>query len=553
MKELARLASLLKYEKMNITLAVACGFVAAISSVGLMATSAYLIAQAALHPPLYTLTLVIVGVRFFGLARAGFRYLERYVSHRATFSILGKLRVFFYERIEPLAPAIFQHHRSGDLLSRVVSDVESLQYFFLRIVYPPLILLLVFIATSILLGSFDVQLAWYLIAGLLAVGLIMPIILTYFSGRIGAALSGQRGLLATGVTDLLFGYVDLKTNSALQQKTTKVVAQAEELEQKQRKATNLSGLSESLQITIAFITAWTILVVAIKLVEQDAIGGVYLALIVLAALTAFEAASPMATIPWQLEDNRTAAQRLFSLNNHQGVKIKTPDYHQAGTKDLKSESINNYNIKIKDLSFAYPGQDRLALENISLNLEEGKKIAVIGHSGSGKSTLVNLLLRFYDCAPEKILFGDRDIREYAPDQIRSFFGVVAQANHFFNDTVRENLLLAKPQATDEELIQVLKQVSLNSISLDQGIGERGLALSGGERQRLAVARMVLKDAPVLLLDEPTANLDGVTERQILDILWPLAKGKTVLYITHRKAGLEDMDQILKLDNGRLIY
>jgi ATP-binding cassette subfamily C protein CydC len=543
MRELVKLLKVMTLEKKDMALATFLGFITSISSVGLMAAAAYLISLAALQPPLYTLTLIILAVRFFGLSRAGFRYLERYISHRATFSILGRLRVYFYDQIEPLAPALFAGYKKGDLLSRVVADVESLQYFFLRNIYPPLVMVLVFIVTGVLLSSFSIYLAIILTCGLLAVGVLLPLIFISFNQGLGRKIRLRRAQLSVEVTEVFFGYTDLKTNNCLTEKIGEIRKSSSGLLQAQQKAATLAGLGESLTVTLSFVTAWAMLVAAIWLVSTNAVSGVFLAMLVLASLTAFETTNPMATIPEQLEENKVAAQRLFSLAET-GMAIETDP--------LAKEEPGHFSLQVNNLSFAYPNQERWALVDMNFTLEHGGKLAIVGASGSGKSTLVNLLLRFYDFRQGEIILGGRELEEYDPEQVRRYFGVVAQENHFFNDTVRANLLLAKPDATDQELAEVLKNAALEYLKLEQQIGELGSALSGGERQRLAIARMVLKDAPVLLLDEPTTSLDAITEREVQATLWQLIQDKSVIYITHSLLGMERMDKIILMDKGQVV-
>ena len=561
MRGLASLLRVMVTEKKDILLAVFFGFTAAISSVGLMSTGGYLISQAALHPPLYTLTLTIVAVRFFGIARAAARYAERYVSHRATFSILGKLRVFFYDKIEPLAPAIFMNYRSGDLLSRVVADVESLQYFFLRVVYPPIVMLFVFLATWYLLLLFSWQIAIALFLGLLIVGFVIPILFVYLSRNNGYQLRQKRSQLSVQATEFLFGFIDLKMNRQLEKKTAELEFLSQELLDEQNKNGILAGAGESLSMTVAYLTAWTVLFLGIVFVEAGKIGGVFLALLVLAALTVFETATPMASIPSHIEESKVAAGRLFRLTKKKeqpadgqiesyseaetGEKAKTPDQQLLIPPEIVP-------IEFKGVGFTYPGEERPALKNASFSLTLKKKVAIVGPSGSGKSSLLNLLLKFYEYQHGSIYLGDKELKEFSPEEARRYFSVVSQSNHFFNDTVRANMLLAKTDAGDAELTQLLKQVQLKSISLDDNLDEKGLGLSGGERQRLAIARMVLKDAPILLLDELTTGLDSLTEKEILSTLWPLIEHKSVIYITHRYVGLEKMDEIIVVNGGAII-
>ncbi|OEH84534.1 thiol reductant ABC exporter subunit CydC [Desulfuribacillus stibiiarsenatis] len=563
MRELGHLIRLMASEKKAILLSVLLGFIAAVSSVGLMGTGGYLISKAALHPPLHTLTLIIVTVRFFGLARAAARYAERFFSHQATFSILGQIRVFFYDKLEPLAPAIFMKYRSGDLLTRIVSDVESLQYFFLRVVYPPLVMVFVFLATGLLLLAFSWQMAITLMMGLLVVGFLIPVIFAYIGQNNGYHLRQKRSEFSNQATELLFGFVDLKTSLQLEKKTEELNHASKGLIQEQNRSGILAGMGESLAMVGAFLTAWVVLFVGVIAVSAGEMNGVFLALLVLATLTVFEAATPVAVIPGHLEESRVAAGRLFGLTKS---SIGSKDVHVSNTSYgslsiQESERLNEevvfppvdvVPIQFQYVNFSYPDEERQALNALNLHLAVGKKIAIVGQSGSGKSTILNLLLKFYEYQEGEIYLGERELSTYSPEEARRYFGVVSQSNHFFHDTVRANLLIAKPDATDAELSKILDEVSLAYISLDDVLGEKGLGLSGGERQRLAIARMILKDAPILLLDEPTTGLDSITEREILALLWPIVTDKSILYVTHRLVGLEKMDEIVVMSQGRIV-
>ncbi len=544
MKDLVPLMKVMLVEKKAILLAILLGFLAAISSVGLLGTGGYLISQAALHPPLYTLTLTILFVRFFGLSRAASRYAERYFSHKATFTILGKLRVYFYDKIEPLAPALFASYRSGDLLSRVVADVERLQYFFLRVFYPPLVMVVVFITTSIVIYTFSFVMALVLLVGLLIVGFVIPFFFTYLTGNSGDHLRQKRSLLSVEITEFLFGFTDLRTNQRLKAKQAKIENFSADLIAEQEKDLMLAAKGESVSLAAAFLTAWVMLLVGICYVNAGQLNGVFLAMLVLMTLTVFETATPMATIPGHAVESKAASKRLFQLTEKQNKVDEEYKKIAVPTTPVK--------LAFSAVSFSYPNMQRQVLKEISFEVGQNKKIAIVGASGSGKSSILNLLLKFYKQFAGEIMVGDVPLKNISEEDARKFFGVVAQENHFFNDTIRANLLIAKPNATDQELQSVLKDVSLAHFQLDTVLSEKGLSLSGGERQRLAIARMVLKDAPILLLDEPTTGLDSLTEQEVLSVLWPKMKGKSVIYITHRLVGLEKMDEIIVIDKGKLV-
>jgi ATP-binding cassette subfamily C protein CydC len=574
MKELLYLLKMMIVEKKQILLAVLLGVVAAIGSIGLMGTGGHLISQAALHPPLHALTLTIVTVRFFGLARAGSRYLERYVSHRATFSILGRLRVFFYDKIEPLAPALFMNYRSGDLLSRVIADVEILQYFFLRVVYPPLVMIFVFLATGYLLMMFSWKLAVVLMIGLLLVGLLVPVVIFYLTKNNGYQLRQKRAEFLDRTTEFMFGFVDLKMNGQLNKRVNEIDATSDSLIIAQNRNSIIAAAGESVALVGSFLTTWIVLLLGVILVEADQINGVFLALLVLATITVFETAIPIASMPTHIDESRVAAKRLFAITDSNSAElvsenmdnnmldniVSDKDGEEAALtvlENIKREQAKvmlqeAINIEFRNVTFSYPNAQRLALRKINLTISPGKKVAIIGPSGSGKSSILNLLLKFYTSFKGQIYLGEKEIGQYSDEDARLLFGVVAQANHFFNATVRANLLLANRDASDEELLKVLHQVSLGHIQLDEVISEKGISLSGGERQRLAIARMLLKNAPLLLLDEPTTGLDALTEKEVLSTLWSVINNKTVIYITHRLVGLEKMDEIIVVNKGTII-
>ncbi len=548
MKDMKQIMTLVLTEKKYIVFAVLFGFFAAVSSIGLMGMSGYLISRAALHPPLYALTLSIIAVRFFGLARAGTRYVERYVSHHATFSILGRIRVFFYDKLEPLAPAVFMNYRSGDLLSRIMADVERLQFFFLRVLYPPFVTLLVFLATGYLLSFFSWAATGALLAGLLVTAGIIPAVITYFARDNGLHLRQERARISVQATEFLLGFVDLKVNGQIDHRKAMMEQTSAVLIKEQQRNGLLAAAGESAALLGAFFTTWVVLICGIFAVVDGQIDGVFLAVMVLVTLTAFESATPVAAIPAHLEESRVAAKRLFRISDEQNERqnIIVPQSEPYLQTDAQLD------LLFHDVTFAYPNGGRQVLQNIELHIPAGSKVAVVGSSGSGKSSLLHILLKFYESYQGDVVLEGRNLAEYTPEEARRYFGVVLQENHFFHASVRANLLLAKPEASDTELLDLLRQMELEHLALDDILSDRGMSLSGGERQRLAIARMILKNAPIWLLDEPGTGLDALTEQAIFSKLESLASEKTVLYITHRLVGLEHMDAILVMDKGRII-
>lgn len=549
MNTLARLLKLIAPFKGWIALGVLLSFLTIGSSVGLMAMSAYLIARAALVTDLADITLVITTVRLLAIMRVVFRYLERYYTHSATFRIMAHLRVWFFAAIEPLAPARLMLHRSGDLLTRIVGDIDALENFYVRVVIPPIAALLVTILACLILGSFDVTLAVALLMFLVLTGVVLPLASRWISKQPSAALITTRAQLNERLVDEIQGIADLLAFDQAGEHQAKVMALNQALNRDQERMAMLRGVSNALAALFTSLAAITVLMLAIPLVNGGQIDGVFLALIPLTAIATFEAVQPLSQAFQQLDGSLTVGRRLFEV-------IDSPPAVHEPTH--ASPAPTDFSISFDQVRFAYQPDDPPALNGISLSMRHGERLGIIGPSGSGKSTLVNLLLRFWDVNEGQICVGGHDVRDYHADDVRSLIGVVSQQVYLFNATLRDNLLLANPDATDEQIAAACQQAQLADFignlpaGYDTLIGENGLLLSGGERQRLAIARVILKNAPILILDEATANLDVLTEQNIMAALEAFMAGRTVLIIAHRPSVLEFAQRIIRLENGHVI-
>lgn len=551
MKVFLPLLRLLSPHKPAMFLAVLLALCTVVSNVGLLAVSALLLSCAALHPPVLDLMTLIVGVRFFGISRAVFRYLERYVSHDTTFKILKELRVWLYARLEPFAPAGLRHFKSADLLNTLVGQVEVLQNFYLRVLAPPVTALLVLLATFGFLACFDLRLALAYLAFYLLAGLGAPLLVQMVSRGVGQRLVEVKGRLNAHLVDCLQGMLELKVFNRQDHYLKEARALGQELVKWQGKGACLAGLSHALTGLMSHLALWTLLVLAIPLVEGGRLPGTHLAMLALAAFSSFEAVPLLPLLGKHWEESRTAAQNLWEISRIQPA-VKEVSRLEGPVQP------RDYSLKIKDLSFRYEKDGPWVLQDLNLELPAGGKLAIVGPNGAGKSTLVNLLLRFWDYEQGEILLGGRELKEFSPSELRKLMSVVSQKPHLFNATIRENLLLAKPGASQAEIYQAAQRAQLHDFitSLPQGydtyVGEKGLKLSGGQRQRLAIARAILKDAPILILDEATTGLDALTERQIMEELLEMMEGKTTLVITHRLVGLAKMDEILVLKEGKVV-
>lgn len=546
---LLRLIRLAASYKGWMMLAALLGFLTIGSNIGLLMTSAYIIAQAALHPSIAELQVAIVGVRFFGLSRGIFRYLERYISHELTFRLLARFRAWFYRAIEPLAPARFVYFKSGDLLNRAVADIENLKHIYIRVLAPPFIAILVFFLMWLLFGVIDPTLPLLLALAFFLAGIVVPMLILKFSRNMGRGLVRLHAELQTRLVENIQGMAELLIYDSHQRHLQAIAALNLRYNRLQRQMSLLGSWHEAAIGLIMNLTILAVLLIDIPKVANNTLNGVYLSVLVLGLMAAFEALLPLPIAAQYLDQSLESARRLFEMIDTRPT-VHEPERSQAPGPDVS--------LKLENLSFTYPGQNSPALKDISLLVPVGAKMAIVGPSGAGKTTLLNLLARFWDYDSGNIYLGAQELRALSPERVRALLSVVSQNTFLFNATLRDNLLLARPQATEIELNAAVSAAQLDRLiqslpeKYDTWIGEQGLKLSGGERQRLAIARAVLKNTPLVILDEATAGLDLVTEQAVLKNCLALFQSKTVLIISHRLPGLEQMDQIFVLVNGTIV-
>ncbi len=548
---LPRLLRFLKPHAGWVALAVLLGALTVGSSVALLATSAYLISAAALRPSIAELSVAIVGVRFFGLSRGIFRYLERLAAHNTTFRVLANIRVWFYRAIEPLAPARLQTFHSGDLLSRLVADVETLQDFYVRVVGPPLVAAVVTAVMSLFMAAFNPALGLALLGGLALAGVGVPWLSYRLSRRASDTAVSLRADLQTSLIDGLQGLPDLQACGQDHAWAAKIHQQGAALAHAESRLARVSGLQTGLLELLTQGTMALVVGLTIPLVAAGQVNGVYLAALALAAVASFEAVQPLAQATQQLEAALAAARRLFALAD-------APPPIPLPNKPSIQLTASPPHLSFDNVSFGYDAAVNPTLDQVSFDLPPGKRLAVVGPSGAGKSTLVNLLLRFWDYDSGEIWWDGRSARDYDPETVRACLGVMPQQPYLFNASIRDNLRLARPQADQAAIEAAARQAHLHEFiaTLPKGyetaVGALGMQLSGGERQRLAIARALLKNAPVLLLDEPTANLDTLTATAVLETILRLSAGRSLLLITHQLIGLAAMDEIVVLNEGRVV-
>ena len=512
-------------------LCVVLAFGTIAAGVALTATASYLISKAAITTDLAALALVFTSVRVFAILRAALRYFERLIGHVITFRVLAHLRTWFFAAIEPSAPASLSLQRSGDLLARSVADVQTLEGFYVRVLVPPMAAVLVAISVALFLGVFDWHLSLVLVIYMFAAGLVLPLAIRRLSVQPATALAARRGALSALLVDDVQGLPDLLLLDQGQAHRAQALASGVALNRDQERLARLRGLSNSLGTLFTTLAALAIIAVATPLVTSGRLDPVYFAMLPLAAIACFEAVQPLSLALQHFEAGNEAGRRIFELVDTPSEVARTPSSLIAPSR--------NFGIEFHDVSFRYSPNGPLVLDCLSFSLPQGESLAIAGASGAGKSTVVNLLLRFWDYQAGQISLGC-DLRDYPSETVRSFLGVMPQQVHLFDLSVRDNLLLARPDATDDQIESACRQALAHGFiealpdGYDTRCGEDGARFSGGERQRIGIARMILKDAPIAILDEPTANLDADTERRLMLSLEPFLAGRTVLIISHRE-------------------
>lgn len=520
------------------------------SSISLMAAAAYLIASAALHPFLYELSLAIVAVRFFGISRAIFRYAERYVSHDATFRILTKLRVWCYQKIEPLAPAKLSEWQSGELFSLLIHNIDTLKDFYLRVLAPPITALTILLTLDLILCYNTPWLALLLSIAFLLIGFVIPFTIYHFNRTNSRALLKEQMQFKTNCIDTITGISEVIVFQYTDHARQAIKACNQKIASNQNKMFRINALTDAGANFIANFTLWCMLLLLIPLVQAGQITGVNLAVFTLALQSSFEAVLVLPVVWHYYSESMTAAKQVFHI-----IESDTPIVDAPQSKaSLKQQALD---IVVKNLNFSYQNNQQI-LHDVSFHLKAGEHIAIVGASGSGKSTLINVLLRFLEYQSGSVNLGGLDYQRSDSETLRKYFNVVAQHTHIFNATLEKNLLMANPKASKEELEKAIMQAQLSDLiatlpdGLQTKVGQNGKLLSGGQRQRLSIARALLKPAPILILDEPTVGLDAITERKVMKTIEQTFAHCTQLLVTHNLIGLEKMHQILVMSDGKIV-
>jgi len=547
LKNLLPFIKLFKSQLEIVLLGVGLSFLAILSSIALMSLSGWFIAYTGY---LATSSFAIAGsfnyffpsggVRTFSLSRIMTRYGERFYSHEATFKILTDIRVWFYKKLEPLAPSHLAKYKSGDLLSRLVNDVGALENLYVRIISPSCVLVLSIFAITILFAFLSLKLALMIFIFLTIAGVVIPFISYKLTGLKAYELNENQAELKTSVVEHIHSLAELKIFDLDNHHLQKIDNQNKKFLDTQFKLSFISGFSSLMMSLIMGISIVASVMMAVYLVSQWQMNGAFITLVALAIMAVFEAIMPIPNAYQYLGKVLSATKRINKI-----VDTKADVIYPNNDIEIK-----NATIEFENINFNY-GKKNI-FENLNLKIKDNERLSIFAPTGTGKTTLINLLARFYEPQQGSIKISGENIKNFSERSLRDTMTVIDQKSYIFNRSIRDNLLLAKPHANEEELLSALEKVGLKEfvLFLDKGLdtwtGEYGKHLSGGQQKRLTLARAFLQDKPILVLDEPTEGLDKVTEQKVFANLLELMENKTTILITHNKKLLDKMDRVVYL-------
>jgi ATP-binding cassette subfamily C protein CydC len=517
------------------------------AGIGLIATSAWLISRASQRPSESALGLAIVGVQFFALSRGLLRYGERLVGHDAAFRALADLRSRVYQHLETLAPAGLSAFRSGDLLARLVQDVDSLQDLVLRVIPPFAIAFVVGAATVGLISWLLPPAGLILVAALLLAATVVPWLTNGLASRTETGQAAARGELSASVVELMEGAADLAVFGATGRQLGRIADADAALTRASSSSANTAGIGLALTTLLAGLAAWGSLVVGVSSVHSGRLGGTLLAVVVLVPLAAFELVAGLPVATQYLQRTRRSASRVFAV-----MDAPEPVVEPTAPATLPPPP---HALRAASMSARYPRQRARAVDGVDMELPPCRRVAIVGPSGAGKSALAAVLLRFLPYEDGSVVLDDTALDMLAGDELRSVVGLVSQDAHIFDATLAHNLRVGRHDATDAQLLGVLERVGLGRwvAELPEGLStDVSGRLSGGQRRRVAVARAVLADFEVLVLDEPAEHLDQPAADAMTADLLDLTSGRSTVLITHRLAGLEAVDEVVVMDAGRVV-
>ncbi|MBY8285313.1 heme ABC transporter ATP-binding protein/permease CydC [Vibrio fluvialis] len=551
MRDLLPYLKLYKKHWFGLTLGMLLAFVTLCASIGLLTLSGWFLSAAAvagLTIARETFNYMLPGafVRGFAMGRTAGRWGERVVSHNATFKLLTDLRIFFFEKLAPMIPGRVSNLRDADLLNRLVADIDAMDHVYLRLISPVTVGVLGIAALTTLLCWFDMALGLTLGSVLLVLLLVWPVMFYKLGKRNGAELTQHKAEMRVATLDWLQGYSELTIFGAESRYRDAIYAAQEKLLANQKVNASFTGLASAL---LLLANGWTL--VLMLWLAADGVNGQapdpMIALVVFATMASVELLMPIAGAFQHLGQTLTSARRLNEIIlSEPDVKFPSEETRHSG----------QFDITFENLTFNYSGGEQPALKDVSLTIPAGNKVAIVGQTGSGKSTLIQLLCRYWDAQQGDIRIAGTRLQEWKESDLRAAISVVSQRVDILNGSLRDNLIMAKPTANDNELSAMLERVGLGKLleapGLDAWLGDGGRQLSGGEKRRIGIARALLHNGPILLLDEPTEGLDKQTEQQIMALFKSHFENKTVIFITHRLVELETMDAVCLIEQGEIV-
>ncbi|MFS1468295.1 heme ABC transporter ATP-binding protein/permease CydC [Vibrio lentus] len=551
MRDLLPYLKLYKKHWFGLSLGMLLAFATLSASIGLLTLSGWFISASAvagltIARETFNYMLPGGGVRGLAMSRTAGRWGERVVSHNATFKLLTDLRIFFFKKLAPLIPGRISNLRDADLLNRLVADVDAMDHVYLRLVSPVTVGVFGIIFLTLFLMWFDSSLGLILGSILLIMLLVWPILFYKLGKRNGGELTQNKADLRVTTLDWIEGYSELTLFGAEERYRNAILETQQKLMANQFVNANLTGMASAALMLFNGLTLVLMLWLA-----ADGVGGnapdPFIALMAFATMASFELLMPIAGAFQHLGQTLSSARRLNE------VILSEPEVQFA---EEKLDINKPLDITFSNVTFNYPDSERSVLNAVDLTIPATNKVAIVGQTGSGKSTLIQLLTRYWDPKKGYISIAGIELTQWNESQLRESISVVSQRVDILNGTLRDNLLIARPEATDDHLANILKDVGLEKLlennALDSWLGDGGRQLSGGEKRRIGIARAILHDAPILLLDEPTEGLDKQTEQSIMALFEKHFEGKTVIFITHRLIGLESMDSIVLIEQGEIV-
>ncbi|MFA0193152.1 cysteine/glutathione ABC transporter ATP-binding protein/permease CydC [Vibrio artabrorum] len=551
MRDLLPYLRLYKKHWFGLSLGMLLAFATLSASIGLLTLSGWFISASAvagltIARETFNYMLPGGGVRGLAMGRTAGRWGERVVSHNATFKLLTDLRIFFFKKLAPLIPGRISNLRDADLLNRLVADVDAMDHVYLRLVSPVTVGVLGIVFLTLFLMWFDISLGLILGSILLIMLLVWPILFYKLGKRNGGELTQNKADLRVTTLDWIEGYSELTLFGAEERYRNAILETQQKLMANQFVNANLTGMASAVLMLFNGLTLVLMLWLA-----ADGVGGnapdPFIALIAFATMASFELLMPIAGAFQYLGQTLSSARRLNE------VILSEPEVQFS---EEKLDINKPLDITFSNVTFSYPDSERSVLNAIDLTISATNKVAIVGQTGSGKSTLIQLLTRYWDPKKGSISIAGIELTQWNESQLRESISVVSQRVDILNGTLRDNLLIARPEATDDHLANILRDVGLEKLlennALDSWLGDGGRQLSGGEKRRIGIARAILHDAPILLLDEPTEGLDKQTEQSIMTLFEKHFEGKTVIFITHRLIGLESMDSIVLIEQGEIV-